>query len=60
MGFAGMKDKSAVTRQWICVSNKTPEELQGLGEQLHHVTIMKVVPNEKNYALANWSEISSS
>lgn len=47
MGFAGMKDKSAVTRQWICVSNKTPEELQGLGEQLHHVKIMKVVPNEK-------------
>jgi tRNA pseudouridine13 synthase len=47
MGFAGMKDKSAVTRQWICVSNKTPEELQGLGDKLHHVKIMKVVPNEK-------------
>jgi len=25
MGFAGMKDKAAVTRQWICVSNMEPE-----------------------------------
>lgn len=23
MGFAGMKDKRALTRQWICISNKT-------------------------------------
>ena len=47
MGFAGMKDKSAVTRQWICVSNKTPEELQELEDKLHHVKIMEVVPNQK-------------
>lgn len=47
MGFAGMKDKSAVTRQWICVSNKTPEELQELGDKLHHVKIIDVIPNQK-------------
>lgn len=47
MGFAGMKDKAAVTRQWICVSNKTPEELQGLEDKLHHVKIMDIVPNQK-------------
>ncbi|AUB55150.1 tRNA pseudouridine(13) synthase TruD [Methanobacterium subterraneum] len=47
MGFAGMKDKKAVTRQWICVSNKTPEELQGLGEKLHNVKIIDIIPNQK-------------
>lgn len=47
MGFAGMKDKSAVTRQWICVSNKSPEELQGLEDKLHHVKILDIVPNQK-------------
>lgn len=47
MGFAGMKDKKAVTRQWICISNKTPEELQGLGEKLHNVKIINITPNQK-------------
>ncbi len=47
MGFAGMKDKSAVTRQWICVSNKTPEELQELEDKLHHVKIIDIIPNQK-------------
>lgn len=47
MGFAGMKDKKAVTRQWICISNKTPEELQGLGEKLYNVKIINITPNQK-------------
>lgn len=47
MGFAGMKDKAAVTRQWICVSNKTPEELHELEDKLHHVKILEIVPNQK-------------
>jgi len=47
MGFAGMKDKAAVTRQWICVSNKTPEELHGLEDKLHHVKILDIVPHQK-------------
>ncbi|NYB52936.1 MAG: tRNA pseudouridine(13) synthase TruD [Methanobacteriaceae archaeon] len=47
MGFAGMKDKRAVTRQWICVSNKTPEELGELEDKLHNVKIMDIIPNQK-------------
>ncbi len=47
MGFAGMKDKKAVTRQWICISNKTPEELQGIEDKLHHVKIINITPNQK-------------
>lgn len=47
MGFAGMKDKAAVTRQWICVSNKSPEELHGLGDKLYNVNIMDIKPNQK-------------
>ncbi|MDO5835585.1 MAG: tRNA pseudouridine(13) synthase TruD [Methanobacterium sp.] len=47
MGFAGMKDKKAVTRQWICISNKTPEELQGLEKKLHNVKIINITPNQK-------------
>jgi tRNA pseudouridine13 synthase len=47
MGFAGMKDKAAVTRQYICVSNKTPEELQELEDKLHHVKILDIKSNQK-------------
>jgi tRNA pseudouridine13 synthase len=45
-----MKDKAAVTRQWICVSNKTPEELQALEGKLHHVKILDVILIKKNCA----------
>ena len=47
MGFAGMKDKRALTRQWICISNKTPEEIQGLEDKLHNVKIINIVPHQK-------------
>ncbi len=47
MGFAGMKDKAAVTRQWICVSNLEPDELQNLEEKLYNVKILKIIQNEK-------------
>jgi tRNA pseudouridine13 synthase len=47
MGFAGMKDKSAHTRQWLCVSNTTPEELAGLEEKLYGVKILEVKANQK-------------
>ena len=46
-GFAGMKDKAAHTRQWLCVSNVEPEELQNLEEKLRGVKILNIVPNEK-------------
>jgi tRNA pseudouridine13 synthase len=47
MGFAGMKDKGALTRQWICVSNLEPEALGDLEEKLYGVKILKIVQNEK-------------
>ena len=47
MGFAGMKDKAALTRQWICISNLEPEELPNLEEKLYKVKIIKIVQNEK-------------
>ena len=48
MGFAGMKDKSAITRQWLCVSNITPEELpDDLEEILYNVKILDIKANQK-------------
>ena len=47
MGFAGMKDKAAVTRQWICISNMEGQNLDDLQEKLYNVKILKIVQNEK-------------
>lgn len=47
MGFAGMKDKAAITRQWICISNMEAENLEGLAEKLYQVKILKITQNEK-------------
>jgi len=47
MGFAGMKDKRAVTRQWLCVSNSDPEIIKNLEGELHNVKILKIMQNEK-------------
>ncbi len=47
MGFAGMKDKDAITRQWICISNIHPDELSDLEEKLYNVKILKITQNEK-------------
>lgn len=47
MGFAGMKDKKAITRQWLCVSNMEPENLQGLEDKLYNVKVLEITRNEK-------------
>jgi tRNA pseudouridine13 synthase len=47
MGFAGMKDKSALTRQWLCVSNSEAAELEGLQDKLYNVKILEIKQNEK-------------
>ncbi|MGC9517328.1 MAG: tRNA pseudouridine(13) synthase TruD [Methanomicrobiales archaeon] len=47
MGFAGMKDKRAVTRQWICVSNIDLPKILELEKKLHNVKILSILPNEK-------------
>lgn len=46
-GFAGMKDRSAITRQWLCISNITPEELHDFNETLHNVKILDIKQNQK-------------
>ncbi|MCE5214046.1 MAG: tRNA pseudouridine(13) synthase TruD, partial [Methanobacterium sp.] len=47
MGFAGMKDKAAITRQWLCISNMEVENLKDLEEKLYKVKILKITQNEK-------------
>ena len=46
-GFAGMKDRSAITRQWLCISNITPEELPDFEEVLHNVKVLDIKQNQK-------------
>ncbi|MBE6494463.1 MAG: tRNA pseudouridine(13) synthase TruD [Methanosphaera stadtmanae] len=46
-GFAGMKDRSAITKQWLCISNITPEELGNIEEKLFNVKILDIQRNEK-------------
>ncbi len=47
MGFAGMKDKSALTRQWLCVSNSEASELEDLEDKLYNVKVLEIKQNEK-------------
>lgn len=47
MGFAGMKDKRAVTRQWLCVANSDVEQIKELEYKLYKVKILKIMQNEK-------------
>lgn len=47
MGFAGMKDKRAVTRQWLCVANSETEQIKELEDKLYKVKILKIMQNEK-------------
>jgi tRNA pseudouridine13 synthase len=47
MGFAGMKDKTARTRQWLCVSNSSVEEIQSITDKLYNVEVLEIKQNEK-------------
>ena len=47
MGFAGMKDKTARTRQWLCVSNSSVEEIQSITDKLYNVEVLDIKQNEK-------------
>jgi tRNA pseudouridine13 synthase len=51
MGFAGMKDKKAITRQWICVSNiNSPEEekkLIDLSDKIYNTKFLNVIRSQK-------------
>ena len=51
MGFAGMKDKKAITRQWICISNidseEQLEEVKALDGKIHNTKFLKIVRGQK-------------
>jgi len=51
MGFAGMKDKKAITRQWICISNMDSEEqfneVLDLKDKIHNTEFLKVLRGRK-------------
>jgi len=49
MGFAGMKDKKALTRQWICIANMDSEEQFRQVEDLdiHNATFLNVIRGQK-------------
>lgn len=51
MGFAGMKDKKALTRQWICISNMDSEEqleeVKALDGKIHNTKFLKIVRGQK-------------
>jgi tRNA pseudouridine13 synthase len=51
MGFAGMKDKKAITRQWICISNMDSEEqleeVKALDGKIHNTKFLKILRGRK-------------
>jgi len=47
MGFAGMKDKKAVTRQWLCISNFEPQKIEEIKDQFHNVEMLEITRNQK-------------
>ena len=51
MGFAGMKDKKAITRQWICIANMDSDEqfkqVEALSGTIHNTEFLKVVRGRK-------------
>ena len=53
MGFAGMKDKKAITRQWICIANMDSEEQFKQVENLdiYKTDFLKVVRGRKKLRL---------
>ena len=51
MGFAGMKDKKALTRQWICISNMNSEDefnqVKALDGTIYKTDFLKIVRGRK-------------
>lgn len=51
MGFAGMKDKKALTRQWICISNmdsdKQMDEVKALDGKIYRTDFLKIIRGRK-------------
>ena len=53
MGFEGMKDKKARTRQWICISNMESEEQFRLKGNKFQILIRDIDDIEKSAEIAN-------
>ncbi len=51
MGFAGMKDKKAVTRQWLSISNFEGKDLDPLKDKYNRVKFIKITQNRKKLRL---------
>lgn len=55
MGFAGMKDKKAITRQWICISNMESDEkfdeVKALEGNIYKTDFLKIVRGRKKLRL---------
>ncbi|KZX14771.1 tRNA pseudouridine synthase D [Methanobrevibacter cuticularis] len=51
MGFAGMKDKKAITQQWICISNIDSEEqlkeIEDLNGKIYNTKFLKIIRGQK-------------
>ncbi len=51
MGFAGMKDKKALTRQWLCVANMDSEEqlkqVEDLAGNIYKTQFLKIIRGRK-------------
>lgn len=55
MGFAGMKDKKAITRQWICIANmdldSQMKEILSLKDDIYKTKFLKVTRGRKKLRL---------
>jgi tRNA pseudouridine13 synthase len=51
MGFAGMKDKKAITRQWICIANMDSEDqfkqVEALKDDVYKTEFLKITRGRK-------------
>ncbi|MCQ2977295.1 MAG: tRNA pseudouridine(13) synthase TruD [archaeon] len=51
LGFAGMKDRNAITRQWICISNMDSDEqfkqVESLAGSIKNTEFLKVIRGRK-------------
>lgn len=51
MGFAGMKDKKAITRQWICISNMDSDkqfaQVEALKDNVYKTQFLKILRGRK-------------
>ena len=61
MGFAGMKDKKAITRQWICIANMDSEEqlnqVKALDGEIYKTDFLKIVRGRKKLRMGHANEV---